>query len=127
MINKRKKKIIIGFTITLGILIVLFMAFYIYTLDYYRADAEASVIFYAAESRENITVFYPEEGKSDTGLIFYPGGKVEASAYSPLLKEISDEGITCILVEMPFNLAVFGVNSADKIYDQFPDIENWYL
>ena len=127
MKSKRKKKTFIAITITVAILLALFGAFYIYTLDYYRADEAATIIFNNAISQGNLTIFYPEDSNSKTGLVFYPGGKVEASAYAPILKAISDKGITCILVDMPFNLAVFGVNSADKIYEKFPEIDNWYL
>ena len=28
---------------------------------------------------------------------------------------------------MPFNLAVFNINAADKIYDKLPQISNWYI
>jgi len=28
---------------------------------------------------------------------------------------------------MPFNLAVFDVNAADRIYSKFPGIVNWYI
>ncbi|MNC40977.1 Alpha/beta hydrolase family protein [compost metagenome] len=73
-------------------------------------------------------VFYPEkERESDTGLIFYPGGKVEATAYTPLLKQLSQNGITCVLVKMPFNLAVFDIDAAEHVYEKFPNIQKWYI
>ena len=28
---------------------------------------------------------------------------------------------------MPFNLAVFNINGAEKVINQFPEIENWYI
>lgn len=107
-------------------------AFYIYTLDYYRADAYAIQAIHEeagiVESRDGITVFLPQEGtNSGSALIFYPGGKVQAEAYAPLLREISREGVTCVLVRMPFNLAVFDVNAADKVYGLLPEIKNWYI
>jgi len=64
---------------------------------------------------------------NETGLIFYPGGKVEAAAYYPLLDKLSKNGITCVLLKMPFNLAVFDIDAADKVYESLPDIENWYI
>ena len=33
----------------------------------------------------------------------------------------------CVLVEMPFNLAVFDVNAADGIQKEYPEIEEWYI
>ena len=56
------------------------------------------------------------------GLIFYPGGKVEYTAYIPLMQSLSEKGILCVLVEMPFNLAVFDMNGADGIKEQYPEI-----
>jgi pimeloyl-ACP methyl ester carboxylesterase len=53
---------------------------------------------------------------------------VEYIAYLPILEMIEESsGITCILVKMPFNMAIFDANAADRIIDQFPDIKNWYI
>ena len=127
MKRNKKKRIIIGLAVTAIIIVALLGAFYIYTLNYYRADDSAQAIYEKADFIDGNAVFNAGTNDSKTGFIFYPGGKVEASAYAPLLKALSDEGITCILVEMPFNLAVFKINSADEIYEKFPGIENWYL
>lgn len=126
--NKFKKVIIIILTI----MIISVGGFFIYTLDYYRADEFAVQTFsrgeYSVKNEENIFVFQPDKEKdSDTALIFYPGGKVEAIAYAPLLERLSQNGITCVLVKMPFNLSVFDVNAADNIYNKLPNISNWYI
>ena len=60
------------------------------------------------------------------GFIFYPGGKVETQAYAPLMKELAKQGVLCVLVHMPFHLAVLDMNAADGIQDDY-DIENWYI
>ena len=52
------------------------------------------------------------------GFIFYPGGKVEYTAYAPLM---------CVLLKMPLNLAVLDVNAADSVFDMFPEISSWYI
>lgn len=129
---KKKKKIRLTLIVLASLLIILLGGFYIYTLDYYRADTYAvqtlSTDTTSIQSHGEMTAFYPEKQlDSRTGFIFYPGGKVEATAYAPILKKLSREGITCVLVKMPFNLAVFDVNAANKVYDEFPDIQNWYL
>ncbi|MBQ3601265.1 MAG: alpha/beta hydrolase, partial [Lachnospiraceae bacterium] len=59
--------------------------------------------------------------------MFYPGGKVEYTAYLPLMNSLAEEGILCVLLKMPFNLAVLDMNAADGIQEQFPEIENWYI
>lgn len=127
--KNRVKKIIIIVAVLVAVLVA---GFYIYTLDYYRADenvaAEYTTDEYKFEAVKNAYIFYPDvEQDKNIGLIFYPGGKVESISYAPLLHKISQYGITCILLEMPFNLAVFDINAADKVYDALPQIDQWFL
>ena len=70
-------------------------------------------------------IFEPQG--ATTGFIFYPGGKVDHNAYQPLMAALARRGILCVLVEMPFRLAVLDINAADGIQEQFPQIENWYI
>jgi len=115
----------------MAILIISFGGFYIYTLDYYRADNTAHEVIDQLSNIEtigNLTVFRTNPNTSKTiGLIFYPGGKVEAIAYAPFLKVLSDNGVTCVLIKMPFNLAVFDINAADAAIKKLPEIKIWYL
>ena len=102
----------------------------IYLGDFYRADMVAIESFAAQDipmSRLETgdLVFQPEDATS--GLIFYPGGKVEYTAYIPLMKALASEGILCVLVKMPGNLAVLDMGAAEGIPEQFPDIDTWYM
>lgn len=107
-------------------LLVLFIACAVYVNDYYRAEETAAFASNSAyELSDDVLVFEPENAK--TGFIFYPGGKVEYTAYAPLMRACAEKGILCVLVKMPFNLAVLDMNAADGISDQFPEIENWYI
>ena len=128
---KNKKLIIILISI-IALIIILCGSFYIYTLDYNRTNSEVFDMDGMDETVnfDNLTVFYPRgelREAEKTGVIFYPGGKVEASAYSPLLLKLSEEGFTCVLVDMPMNLAIFNIKGANKVFSTFSDIENWYL
>ena len=128
--DKRKRKI---FIITVSIALALAMivgACAIYLGDYYRADYEAIGAFLPQgttfkEDSDGTIVFEPEGATK--GLIFYPGGKVEYRAYVPLMQACAEKGILCVLVEMPFNLAVLDVNAADGIQREYPEIEDWYI
>lgn len=112
--------------IILAVLIVLFVACTVYVSDYYRAEESAfAALENTYELSEDVLVFEPENAHA--GLIFYPGGKVEYTAYAPLMRACAEEGILCVLVKMPFNLAVLDVNAAEGITEQFPEIENWYI
>ena len=57
------------------------------------------------ETYDDYYVFLPEE--INAGFIFYPGGFVETQSYAPLMQECAKQGILCVLVKMPFHLAVF--------------------
>ena len=126
--GKRKLFIITLIVLVLGITVA---ACALYLGDYYRADEGAIAEF---SPTENITVSTLKDGSvvfepqsATTGLIFYPGGKVEYLAYEPLMAGLAREGILCVLIEMPFNLAVLNMNAADGIREQYPQIEEWYI
>ena len=107
--------------------VALIMGCGIYVGDYYRAeetimDVPGSVTVEVADDR---TVFAPEAPVA--GLIFYPGGKVEYTAYRPLMAELAERNIFCVLLEMPLNLAVLDRNAAEGIPEEFPEVEHWYL
>ncbi len=125
---KKKLRIVFISLITLAILST--TSFFIYASDYYRADNVAIAVIQSEDVlhvKDNLIILSPNT-PSDTAFIFYPGAKVENTAYLPILEKIKQSsGITCILVKMPFNMAIFDTNAADKIIDQFPDIENWYI
>ncbi|NCC76781.1 MAG: lysophospholipase [Clostridia bacterium] len=124
---KTAKKTIIGILI---LLLTLVIAFWIYTLDYYRADPSAIEMASTGSGidishSDGALVFDP--GHADTALVFYPGGKVEFTAYQPLMTQLAKQGILCILPEMPFNLAVFDIHAADAFVAQNPAITHWYV
>lgn len=62
-----------------------------------------------------------------TGVIIYQGAKVDASAYSVEARVLADNGYTVFIPEMPFNMAFFGINKADKIIEDNPGISRWYM
>ena len=111
------------------VLTIALIALAVYLGDYYKADDDAIAAFLpddATISEDNGMIIL-EPDNPVAGLIFYPGGKVEYTAYIPLMHACYERGIMCVLVEMPFNLAVFDVSAADGIKEQFPHIENWYI
>ena len=125
--RRKKWKIAVG--ILLAVLILLAGGFFWYVSDYYRAEDVALEMLSAGDNievRDNLTILSPSY-PTDTAIIFYPGAKVEAAAYLLLLDQLRQTGLTCILVEMPFHLAIFDVNAAEDVMAQFPDISHWYI
>jgi len=125
---KKRTKIIIGILSVVGVAI---MGFVIWALDSYGPMEEA---LNALESDENVSIsqkndaiiFSPPSGEVNTGLIFYPGGKVEPEAYSVLARSIAESGFFVAIVKFPLNLGFFNPGLGLKLKDQVP-IQNWYI
>lgn len=130
MKNKNRLFYKIGL-ILLTIIIVIFLSFYIYSLDYYKALPEATIELNQDNIEElsngKLIVIKPQDEANKIGIIFYPGGKVDYKAYVPLLEKISNNGYTSYLVKMPFNLAVFNKDAAKNIIEKYGKIEKWYI
>ena len=112
--NKKLKIAIILFVI------IFFGGFFVYSQFYYHAEKTATDYINGTDD-VNVTkisngLFLDGYG-NDTAVIFYPGAKVEYTSYLPLFIDLSSKGIDCFLVEMPFNLAFFGIDSADSIIE----------
>ena len=125
----RHKKLWIFLAAVLLVCAGLTSAFAWYVSDYYRAEDTALEVLAQNDNitvQDNLTVLSPSY-PTDTALIFYPGAKVEAEAYLPLLDQIRQTGVTCILVHMPFNMAIFDWDAAEDILPRFPEIQHWYM
>ena len=106
-------------------------ALFWYVGDFYHADTAAQQALLGADGIEVTTMddgsvaFVPQNPR--LGLIFYPGGKVEPEAYAPLLLDCAEQGVLCVLVRPPFNLAILDTDAADGVTEQFPEVDEWYL
>lgn len=100
-----------------------------YVNDYYHSDSSVETYLQnhgqveVKEIKQGLMLDGPGE---ETALIFYPGAKVEYTAYLPLLYGLSEEGVDVFLVRMPFNLAFMGMNKAGDIMASY-DYGKWYL
>lgn len=125
----RRKKWLVAGGILLVILAILAGVFFWYVSDYYRAEDVALEVMAQGSGisqQDDLTILSPTY-PTDTAIIFYPGAKVEAEAYLPLLDQIRQTGVTCILVHMPFHMAIFDADAAEEVIAQFPEIQHWYI
>ena len=126
-----KKRTRIILSVCLALLLIIGIGGYAYVSDYYHADETAlEAMAYQtdrvqAEQDGDVIWFVPEEPTA--GLIFYPGGKVDHTAYAPLLHACAENWILCALVQMPGNLAVLDANAADGLQEAYPEITSWYI
>lgn len=125
----RRKQWLRAGGIVLLVLAILTGAFFWYVSDYYRAEDVALEVMAQKNGisvQDNLTVLSPSY-PTDTAVIFYPGAKVEAEAYLPLLDQIRQTGVTCVLIHMPFHMAIFDADAAEDVIVQFPEIQHWYI
>ena len=125
--KKRIKKIAIGI---LAVFAVCYGALSIYSADYYHADQNAVDALQSSGSvtviaTDDMVLFRPETAKA--GFVFYPGGKVEHTAYAPLMQKLAQNDIACVITKMPFNLAVMDVDAADKAVGLLGNIDSLYI
>ena len=125
------RKLLISLLAVVIVIAISVGGFCIYASDYYRADTQT-----IAALSQGIDVRVTElddgslaygNGNEDVGFVFYPGGKVEHTAYEPLAKMLASKGVFCVIVKMPFNLAVLDMNAADRIVARYSDVGAWYI
>lgn len=127
--NNKKWKIVL--IVLVSIVVLLSVTCAIYINDYYRADEDVLAVLEPDDVIEiewvgdDVIAFLPEE--PEAGLIFYPGGKVEFTAYAPLMHSLAEEGVLCVLVKMPCNLAVLDIDAAEGLQERFPEVGEWYI
>ena len=113
--------------IVTGALAVLLLLWYVN--DYYHSDETADQYMDGntlVEIKEIEQGLYVDGPGDENALIFYPGAKVEYTAYLPLLSEMAEQGVDCFLIKMPCNLAFLGKDKAGNILESY-DYSDWYL
>lgn len=100
-----------------------------YVNDYYHCEDCALDVL---ENNGFVEISEIDEGYfldglgEDTALVFYPGAKVQAESYLPVLYKLAEQGIDCFLVKMPCNLAFLGKDKANEIIEEY-EYANWYM
>ena len=107
-----------GLRIFAAALLALIAGAALYCAVYYHADETALA---ALASDGSVSVTRTDYGwrfdgpGEDAALIFYPGAKVEETAYAPLLRRLAERGVDVCLVRMPLRLAVLGADRAETV------------
>lgn len=126
--SSKKKRVI--WLVVLSVLLALLVLSLVYLNTGYRADKKSiddfSKDYNVTETKLDGAIAYGN-ADSEYGVIFYPGGKVDHYAYSPLMRALAKKGVLCVLVEMPFDLAFFAPNAADGKQSAFPGVSRWYM
>ena len=139
-VKRISKKIGKAIGVILVVLLILAVGFKIYSNGFYRADLDAIAEIEQSVSEnvqtfkgKDVLVFAPLNENPKAIIVFYPGGKVEYTAYSGLMYELAYRGYTCVLPRMPENLAFLRIETIDDIKSEYPfEVEkfqdvDWYL
>ncbi|MBG6225466.1 hypothetical protein IWX63_002038 [Arthrobacter sp. CAN_A2] len=62
---------------------------------------------------------------SSHGLVFYPGARVEALAYVPVLARVAQEGTTVVVLKEPLGISLLHSRQARSAMDANPGIPVW--
>jgi len=112
-----------------GLLIILLAAFVAWGSTPAQPMPEALTAL-QSDAQVNATngkwlTFKPAGEQPSTGLIIYPGGRVDYRAYAPTARAIAEQGFLVLIVRMPLNLAVFNSEAAASVIAVHPEIKHW--
>lgn len=119
-----------------GVFAACAIAFGAYVSNYYHAEDTFSLLSDATtlsveENDEEISIAPPgslaQDSSVETGVVFYPGAKVDPHAYVPLAEKLADKGYLCIIAKMPFNLAFFDIDAALRVVERHPQATSWWI
>jgi dienelactone hydrolase len=98
------------------------------TLSAQEATERAVMVLHdnGVQLEDGQLVFQPSS-PTDRGLIYYPGGLVDPEAYAVTAQGIADAGYLVVIPKMPLNLAFMGINRANGIRADYPEIESWVI
>lgn len=93
-----------------------------------RSDREVSVL-----NDANGVTFLPGASVGHTALIFFCGSGIDAEAYAPLLRPLSEQGFPVFIVRLPYRFAPLeshkqaAMGRARGIIAAHPDVKHWVL
>ena len=122
------RNILVG---AIGLLIIGVIVFLIWASNSYKPQEIAKQAL-VSDNTVDVNVsdyisFTPKNVDATKGFIFYPGAKVEPEAYAPIARKVAEQGYEVIIAKMPFNLAIFSPSEAEKIVDDYKNIESWTI
>ena len=122
----RRTAVLLVGTVLLALILLLVWARQVAAADEparFALDSDEVVLV----SRDPWISFRPRDGDPVTGVIFYPGGKAEPTAYAPILRNLAARGYLVVMTPMPLNLAMLAPERAARVMARFPDIRHWVI
>ena len=119
--------VLLGFV---ALLVIAAMSFAIWWRTFPASPAAVK----AAQTAQGVTVsatgdqiaFLPRQAAS-VGLIFYPGARVDPTAYATYMRGYAEHGYAAFILKVPLNFALLDSNGAAKIIAAHPEIKSWVV
>ncbi len=112
----------------IGLLMMAAVSF-AYLESCYHADEEAAACLAGSDPVrvERVESGYLFDGPgTERAIVFFPGARVEETAYAPLLFMLAERGTDCFLLKLPFRMAVFDGSAPDEVIPHY-DYTSWYM
>lgn len=116
-----------------ALVVVAVIAFLAWVLDPHRAElgplrSVQDDLAVDVTRGDGVVVLSPAGEPSGTGVVFYSGARVEADAYvAPWAPVVAATGVTVVLPDLRFNLALLDPDRAEGVVAEAPDVRTWYL
>ncbi|RKS06166.1 alpha/beta hydrolase family protein [Nocardiopsis sp. Huas11] len=130
----RRRVVVAIVAVGVALLVLAAVGAGVWVLTPYRAEAEPLAQADALPGvrvaiGDDAVVLEPEGAASGTGVVFYPGARVEAEAYAASWSPVVEAaGTTVVIPRMPLHLAVLDPDRADTaVADHGEGVERWYL
>ncbi|MEU3017618.1 alpha/beta hydrolase [Nocardiopsis sp. NPDC007018] len=116
-----------------ALLLVALTAFAVWALTPYRAEpgplarAERDPAVVVERLSDGVLIS-PAGEASGTGVVFYPGARVEADAYvASWVPVVAESGATVVIPDLRLNLALLDSARAESAVEAAPEATEWYL
>lgn len=90
---------------------------------YQPGGADGQTTGTATEDATSITL--APEGKATSGLVFYPGARVDAHAYRDILGPLVNAGHLVVILKPPLGIPLLDTSQARGAMDRHPDVTAW--
>lgn len=130
MLARTRRSLLWGLVIVLAVILLAGGVAAYWVLTPLGPSDEALVALEGSETVEVVETDYgwdfaPEDLETRTGVVLYPGGRVDPRSYAPLALDIAEAGHLVAIARMPLNLAVLAPNAASQVLEEHPEVVAW--
>ena len=128
---RRRRIRITGWT-ALSSLLVTIVGFLVYFHIVFVADREKTLEVYRDDSVEvtlvdNSVVMMPTGESTTTGILYFPGARVDPFSYLYPLADLAASGTAVVVMDPLMNMALFDQRSLDELVAAAPEVTSWTL